>query len=81
MIRRTRSVAGHGGVIVAAKWHGQGLANRADTVAGGLMNVLDHLPKLTLGQVPRIIAAFLKNLLFLLKRPFSRCNARRSCEH
>ncbi len=46
MIRRTRSEAGHGGVLVAAAWDEQGLGNRADTVAGGLLNVLDDLPKL-----------------------------------
>ena len=51
---------GLGGVVVAAAGHSQDVTDRADAVAGGLADVVNHFAELGWGLVPRMTAAFFK---------------------
>ncbi|MDH4444093.1 MAG: hypothetical protein QE267_03080, partial [Akkermansiaceae bacterium] len=54
----------------------EGGADRSDAMAGGLVDVIDHLPELSWGLVPRMTAAFFKMSFSCLRREFSRRRAR-----
>ena len=49
-----------GGVVVTAARNSEGGTDRTDAMASSLVNVVDHLPELNWGLVPRMTAAFLK---------------------
>ena len=56
---------GCGGVVAAAARHLEAGADWPDAMAGGLVDVVDHLAELAGSLVPRMTAAFFLNVILL----------------
>ena len=69
---------GRGGVVEVAARHLEAGADGPDAIAGGLVNVVDHLAELQGSLVPRITAASFKMLFSWRSKVASRRRARSS---
>ena len=65
-------------MVVAAARHAEHLADRAERVSGGTLNLVDHGAESGRGLVPRMTAAFFKMSFSILRRASSRRIARSS---